>query len=200
LAEAQSNPFVADLGTFVKSWIDAPPSVDAVRPAHCEQCGSASRPVGRSLVVVGHGVRERQLRGPPLPGAVATDLVIWIRRYLCLHCKSTMTVGPPVMAPRRQYSRAAIAWALALLGVVGLRPSEIRRRVSSWHHRVETYGWRTLHRWVAAATLIFPHLVIAIGDPADTARRLGELLCGPAPPDDAEARAHRAFVGGWQRG
>lgn len=38
---------------------------------------------GSSLVLHGHGRRERQLRGPPAPGEPARTLLIFVRRYQC---------------------------------------------------------------------------------------------------------------------
>jgi hypothetical protein len=44
-------------------WVREIPSVERVRPAYCARCRIGSRPVGGCLQVVGHGLRDRQLRG-----------------------------------------------------------------------------------------------------------------------------------------
>jgi hypothetical protein len=54
----------------VKLWLLAIPSVDVLRPGICPVCGQAGCPTGGDLGIVGHGLRERQFRGPPEPGQV----------------------------------------------------------------------------------------------------------------------------------
>jgi hypothetical protein len=48
----------------VKLWTEKQPSVEQVRPAGCPSCGAASRPLGGSVVLQGHGTRERQVWEP----------------------------------------------------------------------------------------------------------------------------------------
>jgi hypothetical protein len=109
--------------------------------------------VGRRLEVVGHGVRERQLLGPPPPGADARAESLVLRRYLCLGCGAVVLVGPCGVLPRKHYSGAAIAWALALCGLLGLPLAEVRRQVSPWRvvGAAAAVGWVSVRRWVAAA-------------------------------------------------
>ncbi len=54
------------------------PSVQEARPGQCPHCEVASRPVGGPLNLHGHGVRDRQLRGPLDPQLLSLSL----RRYL----------------------------------------------------------------------------------------------------------------------
>jgi hypothetical protein len=46
------------------------------------------------MMLVGHGTRERQVRGPLAPGAMALDTVIRARRYRCRGCGAIVTVVP----------------------------------------------------------------------------------------------------------
>ena len=48
----------------VKCWRSRLPTVEEARPARCPVCGAASRPAGKALAIHGHGLHERQLRGP----------------------------------------------------------------------------------------------------------------------------------------
>lgn len=53
----------------IKRWQQSPPSVDAVRPGTCPACGAAGHAPGQPKALHGHGLRERQFRGPSTPGA-----------------------------------------------------------------------------------------------------------------------------------
>jgi hypothetical protein len=58
----------------VEFWAGRVPAIEAVRPARCGVCGAASQCPGQPLTVVGHGVRERQQRGPSDVGAYSGPL------------------------------------------------------------------------------------------------------------------------------
>src|SRR5215211_5741409 len=116
----------------VKRWAVEPPSIDAVRPRTCPRCGQPGDQPGRRLGLHGHGLRDRQMRGPLQPGGRPALVVLQIRRYLCQGCRTVVTVLPREAAPYRHYSAPAIAWALALFGVAGLAPAEVRARTSPW--------------------------------------------------------------------
>ena len=60
----QSGEGIVYSAVEVKKWVERVPGVEQVRPARCSRCGAASRPLGAPLVVVGHGLRDRQVRGP----------------------------------------------------------------------------------------------------------------------------------------
>ena len=104
------------------------------------------------MVVVGHGVRERQQRGPLDAGTLPTTVVIRVRRYLCRACGRALTVVPAEVTARRHYSASAIALAVALFGVTGLAQSEVRQRVSPWRivGATAATGWAALRRWIRA--------------------------------------------------
>ncbi len=129
------------------------PSAEAVRPSHCPACEVASRPVGEGLSLYGHGLRERQVRGPSEPGATPELRLLHLRRYLCTRCGAVTVVGPMELLTRRLYSAAAIAWALALFSLAQLSPSAVRGLVSPFAHvgATSAAGWLTLLRWCAAA-------------------------------------------------
>ena len=75
-----------------------------------------------------------------------------LRRYRCTACTAIITVGPRDMLTRRLYSGPAIAWALALYGVLKLSTVAIRQRVSPLAIVGATAftRWKTLLRWVSA--------------------------------------------------
>src|SRR5688500_5280666 len=108
------------------------PSPEEARPASCVVCRAAAREPGRPLGIVGHGVRNRQQRGPVAAAAAPSVTTILVRRYLCLGCDAVMTVVPREVEPRRHYSRPAIALALARLGLLGETAAAVRRAVCAW--------------------------------------------------------------------
>jgi len=137
----------------VKSWAEKTPSVETLRPAYCPACLSPSRPVGEGLVLYGHGLRDRQLWGPPEPNAPPAARVVQVRRYECQACGAVTVVVPAETLTKRLYSAAAVAWALALFGLALLSPSAIRELVSPWRvlGNASAPRWVTLFRWCAAA-------------------------------------------------
>ena len=104
------------------------------------------------MVLHGHGKRSRQVLGPQEPGGTPKQVEVQVRRYHCQACGATCTVAPWEVWTRRLYSLAAIAWALALWGVVGLGLAAVRGRVSPWVHVGATSArrWRTPLEWVEA--------------------------------------------------
>jgi hypothetical protein len=64
-----------------------------------------------------------------------------------------MVVAPAETLTKRLYSAAAIAWALALYGLVLLAPAKVRELVSPWRvvGLASASRWVTLARWCAAA-------------------------------------------------
>jgi len=71
------------------------------------------------------------------------------RRYHCLACGAILLVVPRGVLRRRVYTAGAIALALALWGVEGLVPGEVRRRVSPWRifGASAAQSWASLRRW-----------------------------------------------------
>jgi hypothetical protein len=134
-----------------KLWTKETLSVNAARPAQCPACETAARS-GRKIKIYGHGVRERQQRGPALPGEAPQVQVVSLRRYQCQGCGAVISCAPMSAQKHKHYSGSAIAWALALFGVLELTLAEVRERTSPWtitgeHNRDR---WASLVRWARA--------------------------------------------------
>ena len=128
------------------------PSCAAARPGVCPCCGAAAQPLGGPLVVVGHGVVERQVRGPRTPDGPPVQVLLQLRRYRCRACRAVLMVGPRGLLRGRWYSGGAIGLALALYAQ-GATSARVRERTSP--SRVVGSSarehWVTLTRWVEAA-------------------------------------------------
>jgi len=146
----QSGQGIVYSAIDVKKWAAEIPSVEAVRPGCCSRCGAARRPSGAGVVLVGHGLRERQVRGPGAPLGEPEIRVIGVRRYRCRLCGGLTTVLPRGLTARRHYSASAIGLSLCLYGIRRLPLGETRRRVCTWPIGFETERWSTLLGWVAA--------------------------------------------------
>lgn len=161
----------------------------------CVVCDAPARPVGGGLGLHGHGLRDRQLCGPPDADRAPTWIVIACRRYLCTSCGAILTVVPRGVAPRRHYGHAAIAMALTLWAITHEPEADIRRRICAWPISVESPArWPTLARWARAAreALGMPSLSLKAA-----AARAAQLAIGRAPPTLRRApRWAQAFAGG----
>jgi hypothetical protein len=135
----------------VKAWLVAVPDVDSMRPGTCPCCGRAGSPTGKQLGIIGHGLRERQQRGPLLAGGVPEVVTVQVRRYAC-GCGAILTVVPRETLRGRLYTASAVVWALALFGVEHLAPAHVRQRTSPWTvvGAAAATRWATLRRWVRA--------------------------------------------------
>jgi hypothetical protein len=180
----------------VKLWLQRPPTVDAARPGQCPRCGAASCPVGRPLGLHGHGLRERQVRGPLTVDALPTTTVIACRRYRCVNCGAVILVVPLGIEPRRHYGRAAICLALALWAVAGVPTPAVRRRVAPWRSTAMT--WRAPRAWARAiAAGAWAWCAAAAGLPPQlAAARAAQIAAGRAPPLTSGPFAERAYAGG----
>ena len=146
----QSGTGIVYSAIDVKKWATEVPSIEAARPGCCSRCGAASRPLGERRVLVGHGLRERQIRGPAGSQGQPETRVILVRRYRCRLCGGLTTVLPRGLTARRHYSASAIGLSLCLYGMRGLSVGETRRRVCTWPVGFETERWTTLPGWIAA--------------------------------------------------
>jgi len=148
--------------------------------------------VGGALGVYGHGLRDRQQRGPATPDAVAKVRVVALRRYRCLACKAVVVVVPSEVEPRRHFSRPAIALALALWSLSSLPPREVRRRISDWSTTGTTAaaeGWVSLRRWARAAMAGRLFRAVARGFEGSlrqVAGRLAQAALAHAPPTERQ--------------
>ena len=198
----RSGTSVVQSAIELKSWLERPPSVDQARPASCPACQAASRPVGGSLQLQGHGTRERQVRGPLSPDEAATTVVVTVRRYRCVRCGAVLVVVPREVCAGRLYSVAAISFALALWGLVQASAAEVRRRVSPAAivgHAAAT-GWATLRRWARAVVRgkLFP--AAPLPDPGARLRRVAAhaaaaVAASAEPTTRSLPLEQRAFFG-----
>ena len=190
----------------LKGWLDRPPSVAEVRPKQCPCCGSAGEPPGGPLGLHGHGVRERQLRGPLSPGAASTIVTVYCRRYVCKQCRAVLLVGPQPMMARRVYSASAIGLSLGLYGLLKQSTQTVRAAVSPWRvvgASAATHRWATLLRWIRAARdgALFAGLrqLSSARSLRDLAERAAMMLAAyAAPTERARPLCHQAFIGASQ--
>jgi hypothetical protein len=190
----QSGKAIVYSNVDVKKWAERLPSVGRARPACCSRCGAASRPPGAPVVLVGHGLRERQVRGPADATGKPETLTVSVRRYRCRHCGGITTVLPQGLAARRHYSASAIGLALCLFGMQRLSVAQTRQRICPWAAGFECERWTTLPSWVAAVAQgrLLPRVRLS---PAhftlrQRAERIAATLCGLALADGCcEAQA-----------
>lgn len=168
----------------IKAWLAKTPCVDEVRPAQCAGCGAASRPAGARLVIHGHGLLARQVRGVLSVDDQPSVVVLAVRRYACQLCRAVMTVVPAGMLPRRQYSGPSIALALYLWLLAGLSDRGVRARVCAWQVRGSSdRGWAQLYRWArrAASLFMLPRPVTALSGRYEAAQQVLAMLRVLAP-------------------
>lgn len=156
------------------------------RPAACQRCGQPAYEAGR-IRIHGHGLVQRQQRGPEQAAGRPGTHAYACRRYRCKGCGAVFTVLPASAQPRKHFSGAAIALALALWGLCGWSAAQVRAAVSDWAHTgASARGWRSLARWArqAARGELFASLEArAEGLPRQVAARVAQALCGHAPPE-----------------
>jgi hypothetical protein len=146
----------------------------------------------------GHGVRDRQVLGPPEVGLASTTLLVACQRYLCTACGAVVMVVPRGIEPRRHYGRAAICLALALWALVGQPTTVVRAQVCARPGAATTTSWRTLRRWVAAvAAGAWPWCRTAAGLTAlVAAARAAQIAAGLAPAMTPGPIWAQAYAGG----
>lgn len=207
MKKARSNRTIVRSAIDVKSWRERTPSVDEVRPGQCPKCKAASRPVGRGLQIWGHGLCDRQQRGPLEPLGDPVEITIRVRRYVCRLCRAVIVVVPLGVIAGRLFCAAAIGLAVALFGGAKLPMGEVRRRVSPWQH-VGTSAegsWLSLRRWVHAirAGRLFASVRASPSGcmAREIAARAAQTLAALAPPSLASvAIEHRVFAGAVRAG
>jgi transposase len=123
--------------------------VETVRPCMCPGCGAGSRPIQGRVVVHGHGLRERQIRGVHAPFARPVLLTVPARRYACQRCGAILLVVPAAVAPRRLFDLATIAFALARWLGDGVASRAVRDEVSPLRIIGDSArrSWSQLRRW-----------------------------------------------------
>jgi hypothetical protein len=133
------------------------------------------------------------VRGPLGPGEPTGVVTILARRYLCRGCGAIVLVLPRDLVPRRHYAAAAIGLALWLIGVLGARLVEVRRRVCSWTVSFDATDWPALRRWVRAIDQGRLFAPIRASPEAFSLRQRAEraamTLVALAPPDLGQGEA-----------
>ena len=195
----RATPRFAQFDLDVNTWRLALPGVAVARPARCLVCEAPAIEDGR-IILHGHGLRTRTLRGPLEPGGEPCEVEVLVRRYQCQRCKVVMTVGPRGLTSRR-YLSMVIILALWLWSARAWLDASVRGRVcpvpaSGYAARPER--WSTLRRW--AKVFADAH---ASSSPPETLRQAAHreaLRCraiGPPDPSDevrvfaGAALAHR---------
>ena len=192
LVEAErSDDRFCEIAIEVKVWMQAPPAVEVARPRRCPACGAAGHPLGGGPGLIGHGFRERHVRGPLADGEAPHAATILLRRFRCRRCGAIVSVGPRGLLRRRLYAAASITLALALWSARKQAPSRVREQISPWRAvGAAARGWQTLVRWAKAAVTgaLWPTLRARVG-------RVIALVAGHGPPDDPlEARVMAGAV------
>ena len=202
LKEERSAHSIIQSVVDIKSWIDAVPDVDQVRPAWCSCCGAPSRPIGGALGLHGHGLRDRSVLGAVTPCAEAQWLTVRVRRYRCMACSAVLTVVPRGVLRRRLYSASAIGWVLARVGLDGTTTAQVRAEVrpSLIIGGAAADRWVAVSRWIEAQRegRLFPRLGRhgAGSSPRQVAERTAMQLRALAPPRGADPPS--AHVAAWR--
>lgn len=150
------------------------------------------------MVIVGHGVVVRQVRGPATAHGPPEQALLTLRRYRCRACSAVLVVGPRGLVVRRWYGAGAISVALAAFAA-GETSSEARARTSPAANvgGSAVDRWMTLVRWLDAARdgLLFAIPGLRGLGRRDVARQVVLVLAargGHAPSTDM---AESAFAG-----
>lgn len=194
----RSDTRIIQSGIDVKFWAKATPSCSAVRPARCPCCGVASREPGRSLTIVGHGLRGREVEGPDEPGEAAKSTTMLARRYRCMACGAVLVVVPRGVGRALRYTLDAIGYALALWGYGRATAEQTRQAVSTATARgfSAPEQWSTLRRWAAGAARIFGSGTPSTGGTLrDRAARIAAWLTSRSPLPTGQV-PRDAFFGG----
>lgn len=150
--------------------------------------------------MVGHGLRDRQLRGCLDADSAPVCITIRARRYRCRACGALITVVPLGVAARRHFGAGTLGLAVALLGE-GRRARQLRSRLGGLGSP-ETHGWVTLRRWTAALAqgALLPRLgPLPLVAPRARAFRAATIIATYAPPGLSSASfARQAFEGAVQ--
>jgi hypothetical protein len=108
--------------------------------------------VGKPLVIVGHGLVERQVLGPATAAGPPEQGMVTLRRYRCRACKAILMVGPRGLVVRRWYGAGAIALAFAVVARGGTsRAARASISPSPAVGASAAERWATLERWIRAA-------------------------------------------------
>ena len=117
-----------------------PPSVEEVRPARCPDCGVASKPVGGGVVVQGHGLRTRQLRGPQAPreAGAPPGPCVWLLAEWPRGEKTPTRFWLASLPP--ETSKSALVWLAKLRWRVERDYQEMKSEVGLDHYEGRTWS------------------------------------------------------------
>ncbi len=138
--------------------------------------------------MVGHGLRDRQVRGCIDADGAATMVIIRVRRYRCLVCAAVITVVPAGVAIRRHFGAGTLGLALALFGR-GSSARQVRSHLGGLG-APEAHGWVTLRRWTAALArgALLPRLgPVPLPQSRPRAARAAAIIATYAPPGMSRA-------------
>jgi len=155
--------------------------------------------MGGRLVLHGHGLRERQLRGLRAPFEPPALLALLARRYACQRCGAVLLVVPAAVAPRRLFDVATIAFALARWRHDGVASDAVRAEVSPLRFVGDSArrAWSQIRRWArhAAEILRPPRPVASCGSVVVSTLAVLEAVAATAPLSLAHRPvAERAFA------
>jgi hypothetical protein len=143
---------VAQFDLDVNTWRLCLPNVSAARLSCCPVCNAPAIIDGR-IILHGHGLRTRALRGPLEPGGEPCEIEVLMRRYQCQRCKAVTTVGPRGLTSRR-YLTMVIVLALWLWSACDRActrlDASVRARVCpvpANPYAARPERWTTLRRW-----------------------------------------------------
>lgn len=183
-----ATPRFVHFDLAVNTWREGLPSVVAARPGRCPACGTPAVDHER-IVLHGHGLRMRRLRGPLEPGAEPREVEVEVRRYQCQRCSAVTTVGPRGLTSRR-YPTPVIVLALWLWAVWMSIDAKVRAAICPLPLAglCRPERWTTLRRWAKA---------LGSTSARETLREVGHreaLRCWAQGPPDTTDEV-RVFVG-----
>jgi hypothetical protein len=111
--------------------------------------------------------------------------VLLLRRYRCVCCGRTCTVGPQELVARRLYRRDLIAVALVAWVHGQGGAGTVRAVHATWQVLIESQprDWPMLRRWVRAAPAVFgARCPCSDLPPRSTAERVVQWLLSHQPP------------------
>ena len=150
------------------------------------------------MVLHGHGLRERQIRGLDAPGEPPSLRAVLVRRYACQECGAVVVVAPTAVGARRLFDLATIAFALARWHVDGVASRIVRAEASPLPFVGDSArrAWSQLRRWARRAAEILrpPRRFEAGTSTASPSRAVLDAVAATAPLSvAARPVAERAF-------
>lgn len=178
----------------LRAWVGHAPEVSAARPSHCPACQAPSQPLGKPLVLHGHGLRTRTLLCDGGSGRPLQAVTLTLRRFLCTACGVALTVGPREMLPHRRFSLELIVLALALWSLLRQSVATARAQLDARQQRLSR-TWTQVYRWAQVLPTLLPRANLWTGD-RETIQASMHRLWGWAPPASRmQAPERQAMLG-----